>query len=264
MTAAARWADALAAWAIPDDILAAAPESPWGFPAGVFAAAATESLSAPMTFSHQRAFEALPEGGAVLDVGAGAGAMSLPLGPRAGLIVAVDASAAMLDEFRALAAGIVAVETVEGRWPDLAPDVQRVDVVVCGHVAYNVGQLDDFVVELTSHARQRVVLELTELHPQSPLSPLWKHFWHLDRPQEPTAALAIKVVEEAVGGPVSSHRWTRASPVAGRTDAETVAWARRRLCLPVTADEELAALLGPQPRLAPADVRTVWWPGIGQ
>ena len=33
MTAAARrWADQLAAWAIPDEILATAPESPWSLP----------------------------------------------------------------------------------------------------------------------------------------------------------------------------------------------------------------------------------------
>ena len=261
MTAATRWADALAAWAIPEEILAAAPESPWGFPTAVFAAAARQGLEGPLTVTHRRALEALPEGGVVLDVGAGAGAMSLPLAPPAGRIIAVDSSAAMLAELCALAAGTVVVDTVEGRWPDVSPGVGRAEVVVCGHVAYNVTDLDEFVVELTDHAVHRVVLELTTTHPQSALSPLWKRFWSLDRPREPTAATAIEVIEEATGAVVSSERWERRTPVSGRTDAETVAWARKRLCLPPSADQEIAAALGPNPRLAPAEVMTLWWPG---
>jgi len=261
VTAATRWAEALAAWAIPEEILAAAPESPWGFPSGVFAAAAGEALDEPLTVTHERAIEALPQGGVVLDVGAGAGAMSLPLEACAGRIIAVDVSAAMLAELRALAAGTVDVDTVEGRWPDIASAVERADVVVCGHVAYNVADLDEFVFELTNHAAHRVVLELTTTHPQSPLSPLWEHFWAVERPREPTAATAIEVIEEAVGATVSSQRWQRRAPVSGRSDAETVAWARKRLCLPSTAEEEIAAMLGPDPRLAPAEVMTLWWPG---
>lgn len=260
-TAAERWADALAAWAIPDAILQQAPESPWGFPAGAFAAAASDALDGPLTATHLRAMDALPEGGTVLDVGAGAGATSLPLASRAGSIVAVDSSADMLAALRTLADGRAAVETVEGRWPDVADRVEPADVVVCGHVAYNVADLDAFVVALTDHATRRVVLELTATHPQSPLSPLWKHFWDLDRPTEPTADTAIEVITEAVGVAVSSQRWERPGPITGRSDAETVAWARRRLCLPASADGEVAARLGASPRLAASEVVTLWWSG---
>ena len=262
MTAATRWAEALAAWAIPEEILRAAPEPPWGFPAEVFAAAANDALDAPLTLTHERALEALPAGGVVLDVGAGAGAMSLPLLATAGRIIAVDTSAAMLAALRRLAAGAIAVDTVEGRWPDIAPDVDRADVAVCGHVAYNVPDLDRFAVELTHHGAQRVVLEMTVTHPQSRLSPLWKHFWSIERPLEPTADTAIEVIEEAVGAVVSSQRWQRRAPVTGRSDTETVAWARKRLCLPSTADEEIGILLGPNPRLAPTEVMTLWWSGL--
>jgi hypothetical protein len=37
MTAAEQWADELAAWRIDPAILAAAPESPYGFPPALFA-----------------------------------------------------------------------------------------------------------------------------------------------------------------------------------------------------------------------------------
>lgn len=259
MTAAQRWADALAAWAIPDEILAAAPESPWGFPERVFVGAAEDALSAPLTVTHRRALEVLPEAGVVLDVGAGAGAASLPLAPPAARIVAVDTSTAMLRELRRLAGDRVRVETIEGRWPDVAAEVEPVDVVVCAHVAYNVADLDAFVVALTDHARLRVVVELTDEHPQAPLSPLWEHFWHQPRPTTPTVHDAIAVIEEALGVRVAAESWRRPHPLTGRTAADTVALARRRLCLPATADAEIEALLGPDPRLTPSSVTTLWW-----
>src|SRR5918911_3822063 len=99
MNAAERWAQALAAWAIPPAILAAAPESPWGFPTELFERRA-DALPAEPTPSTQHALEALPQGGAVLDVGCGAGAASLPLAARAGHLIGVDPSAEMLRAVR--------------------------------------------------------------------------------------------------------------------------------------------------------------------
>ena len=57
-TAAHQWSDDLAAWAIPAEILAAAPESPWIHPVEMFVVEGT----VPDSPSHQRAREALPVG----------------------------------------------------------------------------------------------------------------------------------------------------------------------------------------------------------
>ena len=198
MSAAERWSDTLAEWAIPQEILDVAPESPWGFPSRVFAQAARDALAGPPSLTHQRARDSLPpSGGVVLDVGAGVGAASLPLAPPAGRVVAVDESAAMLDKLAQLARGRVAVELIEGRWPDVAERVAPVDVVVCAHVVYNVAALGEFVAALHARARRRVVVEFTAVHPQAVLSPLWRHFWGLDRPSLPTAddALAAELRE---------------------------------------------------------------------
>ena len=98
--ASARWSRQLAEWAIPETVLAAAPESPWGFPPGLFARAAEMALADPeSTPSRRRATEAVPMDGSVLDVGAGGGAASLPLAPPARVLVAVDESQPMLDVF---------------------------------------------------------------------------------------------------------------------------------------------------------------------
>ena len=147
VTAIQRWGELLESWAIPSEILAAAPESPYGFPAELFRTrgARRDEPDEP-TPTTQRALERLPEGGRVLDVGCGGGATSLPLAGRAGDLVGVDAQEDMLEGFlaNAQAAGARA-ETVHGRWPDVAEAIAPVDVAVAGHVLYNVADLGPFV-----------------------------------------------------------------------------------------------------------------------
>ena len=145
--AASRWRDALAEWAIPEEILSRAPVSPWHYPVSLFASRADEAARAELTPSNRRALEALPQGGAVLDVGCGAGAASLPLAPSASNLVGVDASTEMLAAFadRARAAGVEA-EAVEGSWPDVAEATPPADVVVCHHVVYNAPDLPPFAL----------------------------------------------------------------------------------------------------------------------
>src|SRR5260370_12836119 len=63
ISAAEQWTQALAAWAIPPEILAAAPESPWGFPTEGFARRA-DTGPAKQRPSTERALWALPAGAA--------------------------------------------------------------------------------------------------------------------------------------------------------------------------------------------------------
>src|SRR4029453_14717803 len=69
-----RWREQLDGWAIPTEILAAAPESPWQFPVGLFRSRARRAGSRPATPSNREAARFLPADGSVLDVGAGGGA----------------------------------------------------------------------------------------------------------------------------------------------------------------------------------------------
>lgn len=161
-TAADRWREELAGWTIPDEILATAPEPPWGFPVELFHAEAAPADSP----SRSRAFEALPLGGSVLDVGCGGGAASFALVPPASSLVGLDSSADMLADYAETAARLeVAHAEVLGSWPDVAAQAPVVDVVACHHVLYNVADLEPFVHALTEHARRRVVVELTARHP---------------------------------------------------------------------------------------------------
>lgn len=249
------WAEQLAAWAIPEEILAQAPESPWGFPARLFAASARPVN--PDSISRRVAAEALGGGGSVIDVGCGGGAAGLALVPPATHLTGVDSSPELLASFDADAtAARIPHLTVAGTWPDVAPRVEQADVVVCHHVVYNVAPIDAFVAALDDHARRRVVVELTEHHPLRATAPLWMRFWGLERPKGPTAEDFVAVVESAGLKPSVARR---ERPAHGAADPEgRAALVRRQLCLPPEREGEVAAALA---ELVPPTVTvvTVWW-----
>ena len=237
------WGRALEEWALPEEILASVSESPWAYPTDLFRSRTKEAMAGSPSPSARRALEALPEQGSVLDVGSGAGAASLALLPRAGRIVAVDPSEDMLKAFVGFAAEAeVAVETVLGAWPDVAPTVRPADVVVCHHVLYNVADLAPFVRALDERARYRVVIEIPTEHPRAWMNDLWKRFHDLDRPDRPTADDAEAVLIE-LGIPVKRQDWI-APHGRGTSRGEAVALARTRLALPPERDEDVAEALG--------------------
>jgi SAM-dependent methyltransferase len=265
-----RWREQLDGWAIPEEILAAAPESPWRFPVGLFRSRARRAGSRPATPSNLEAARFLPEGGTVLDVGAGGGAASLPLAGVAGRLVAVDESPEMVASFLAAAeAAGVPAEGVEGHWPEVARQVGPADVVVCHHVFYNAPDLAPFATALTGHARRRVVAELTDRHPLVGLGPLWRRFHDLERPTGPTADDAVAALE-ALGLEVARQDWDNQDRFGFDDFDELVAFTRRRLCLPADRDPEVAEALleqgthqvdGVWVSGQPRRVTTLSWPG---
>jgi precorrin-6B methylase 2 len=247
-TAAERWREDLDAWAIPQALIDAAPESPFGFPAELFrhraAGAPSSRADSPSTL---RALDALPSAGTVMDVGSGGGNMSLPLAGRASHLTAVDGQADMLATFAeaARAAGVEA-STILGRWPDVAGDAPTADVVTCGHVAYNVADLGPFVSALHAHAGRRVVMELTDRHPLAWMNDLWFTFHGLTRPDRPKDADAVDVIHDlgfAVEREARSKPHTAADGGFERRE-DAIALVRRRLCLPANRDDEVAEALG--------------------
>ncbi len=254
MSAAARWKEALGAWAIPERILAQAPESPWIHPPALFDLPAHIEPSP----SHDRAREAVPERGTVLDVGCGGGVAAYALVPPATHVIGVDHQGEMLEMFRTH--GVergVEVEVVEGFWPAVADGVPVADVVTAHHVLYNVPDAVPFLGALGAHARRRVVLEIPDQHPLAWLTPLWRHFWNLERPEGPTPEDLVAVLSE-MG--LAAHRERFRAPAHSEGNLATAAhYARIRLCLPASAEGEVADLLASAPVPEGRALSTVWW-----
>ena len=248
MSALTRWSDELAAWAIDPELLAAAPESPYGFPAGLFGAGRGAAAT------HDVIRSAAPR--SVLDVGCGGGAASIPVG--AAELLGVDESAELLAHFAA-AAGPGA-RTWRGRWPDVAGDVPAADVAVAANVVYNVPDLAGFVAALTGHARRRAVVELTDAHPWTSMAALWRHFHGQDRPAGPSAALFGEVLAE-LGVVARSATEPRPDPWQDAPADVVLAFTRRRLCLPVDREPEVAEAMRRFRDDRPRTSTTYWWAG---
>ncbi len=264
------WAADLAAWQIPEPITAAVDESPWVLPTEVFARRAERQLASPAGPSYTQALAALPDGGSVIDIGAGAGAASLPLAPRMTRLTAIDTHQPLLADLTRRAAPLgIQLSTVHGCWPDVAADLPAADVVVCHHVIYNVADLAPFVTALAAHARRRVVVEITARHPLTALNPYWREFHNLPRPTGPTAEQVIELLQ-SLGLPVHTERWTRPPAAEYPSFTTLVDVTRRRLCLPPHRAADVAAALRrhgvpehepPDLGSSGRDLVTIWWPG---
>lgn len=268
-----RWRDDLAAWAIPEHIMASVTESPWVLPAQVFARRADKLSAEPTGRSFEREWAALDPPGTVLDVGAGPGAASLPLAPRTTELIAVDSSKHMLDLLseRAAARGLP-VTTVHGSWPESGGQVPAADLVTCHHVLYNVPDVEPFLSALTQHARRLTVVEIAVAHPLSSLNDLWLRFHGLVRPDRPTSDDVLAILAE-MGVRFGAERWRRCGGSDYPTMAELVEVTRRRLCLPPDRADDVATALvesGVDPAhpqdlgSSGSEVVTIWWNGSGR
>jgi hypothetical protein len=164
----------------------------------------------------------------------------------------------MLASFAAAADALgVAHDQVQGRWPDAADAAPVADVVICHHVLYNVADLPPFIAALESKARGRVVVEIPERHPTSPMNPLWERFWGLQRPVTPTADDAIAVLQE-MGIRPTVERFTGPArqPQALEVEARR---ARVHLCLPPEREPEVAAAVAELGSPPARDLVTLWW-----
>ena len=250
-TMAHHWSSALASWAIPSQILDAAERDPWMLPVSRFAARADDAVHAPSGPSFERAAEVLRDNsGTVLDVGAGAGAASLPLSPWADLITAVDGNPSMLSAFAERVTKLgVAHELVEGQWPQVSTQVATHDVTVVHHVVYNVPDIVPFVRALDAVTRRRVVLELPTHHPLTWMSPLWQHFHGISRPTAPAAGDLVEILGALEVRDLSAEYWQTQPEAGGHPQGaaermEQADLVAQRLCLPSSRAAEVAAELG--------------------
>jgi SAM-dependent methyltransferase len=254
ISAVEKWRNDLASWAIPQEILDQAEIAPWIHPPALFQIP-EKIWDSP---SHQRAREAMPEGGTVLDIGCGGGIASFAITPPAAHAIGVDHQREMLNMYEKNASDRnVKSEVFEGFWPSIADQVPAADVVAVHHVVYNVGDIEPFIKELNKHARRRVVIELPAVHPMSSWSPGWKHFWNIVRPVSPTADDFMSVLSE-LG--IDAHKEDFTGEILLDKQLEEAAdYTRIRLCLPKERLDEVREFLEKNPSPTSRSLSVVWW-----
>ena len=253
-SASEKWKVDLASWAIPQEILDQAVEKPWIHPPALFEIPDVIHDS----LSHQRAREAMPSGGTVLDIGCGGGVATFAITPPATHVIGVDEQEAMLELYSKNALKFdVTSETVLGQWPEVADKTPIADVVTVHHVVFNVGNIAPFLLALHSHARKRVVIEAPVVHPMSNMSDGWKHFWNVTRPTVPVAGDLITVLDEL--GIKANIEYFESEILLDKKVDGANGFIRRRLCLPESRQEELDAFLDANPRPDRRQLAVIWW-----
>ena len=181
-----RWRADLESWAIPEEILAGAPESPWVLPRRLFARRAELRLESKPRRARRSSAPSRRSNapGSVLDVGAGAGAACLPLVARATKITAVDSDPELLGVLDRYASGIgtdlvTGLRSLAGVAPDTRDRPTSSHAITCSTTSPT-SCLSSRSSPLTPVAV--VVAEMTARHPLTSLNLLWERFHGLVRP----------------------------------------------------------------------------------
>lgn len=264
----ARWAERLDAWAIPQHLLDAVDESPYGWPQQLWKRrrdTVTSGEPPTTTIVHRLAHG----GGSIIDVGAGRGRASLPLAVRGHPLRAVEPDPGMAAGMREDADALgLEVEVIEDRWPAAAERLSPAAVVMSANVVYDVRDIGPFVAAMHRLAERGVVIEMTAVHPWASMAPLYRALHGIERPEGPTVDDLVAVVEEIVGVSPTVDRWQRTGEMWFADWDEIIDYIGRRAVLPLERRHELRPLL--EPDVVERDgklfvggidrsLATVWW-----
>ncbi len=256
------WRRSLEGWAIPDEILSKASSSPWRLRPESFAPSEARASSPTITKIRELlSLSSQPANKSVLDVGCGAGGISLLLLPELVSLTAVDVSQEMLDAFRQQFVELdktgVNLRLVQGSWPEVGEQVGRAGVVICANVMYNVPDPCEFIMRLNDSAITGVVIEVHESHPHSSTVGAWKHFWNVERSCEPTGSQLVQIIESLRIKP-QSLTFARDRQFAHPGNDEMVRSIRERVCLDPSMDPLIEEFLTEHP-LEELRSRLIWW-----
>ncbi|MDA8271939.1 MAG: class I SAM-dependent methyltransferase [Actinomycetota bacterium] len=257
------WKRALDGWAIPEEILSRASSSPWKLSPERFGP--SDSRATTPTVSKIKELldgQVDPALRSVMDVGCGAGGVSLLILDHASSITGVDVSQEMLEAFKSRFELIgkrgVALKLVSGSWPEVAGRAGIAGVVVCANVLYNVRNPCEFIAKLNEVALVGVVIEVHERHPHSVANAAWKHFWNLDRPSEPTGEQLVEIITSLGISSRSSTFLREPAEAVPLVDDELVESIRQRICFDASRDAEIRDYLMENP-VEQLRSRLIWW-----
>lgn len=264
---AARWREQLAAWALPEELLASVDRSPYSWPAGAFARMA-QVRPDPVTGPLVRSL--LGDEGTLLDVGAGAGRLSLPIATAGHRVTAVEPNESMAEQLEKLATeAATPISVIRGRWPDAAVVAGPHDVALTANVVYDVADVVPFIEALHRSATRAVVVELTRRHPWDGLRRYFRELHYVRLPDGPTVEDLVAVVRGVVGVEPQRHDWLSPSSLPFESQQALLDLYQTRLCVPDGRRAELDDLLAGDIeetddglfvlRTGAGGMTTLWW-----
>lgn len=265
--AAEGWAESLAGWALPAELLASVDQSPYAWPARVFARTATRR---PDPVTGPLLLQLLPEAGTLIDVGAGTGRLSLPIAAAGHRVLAVEPNAAMAAELERGAASMTgSVAVVRRRWPEVAAAVGPHDVALTANVVYDVADIGPFLQALDHSATLAVVVELTQRHPWDGLRGYYRSLHDVELPDGPTVDDLVAVIGEVIGVTPQRCDWPSPRSLTFESRDALLELYATRLCVPDDRRSELEQLIGDDIeeiddgafalRLPSGGMTTLWW-----
>ncbi len=111
----------------------------------------------------------------VIDVGAGAGRITIPLAMRVREVVAVEPSAAMREVFTREIDhhGVTNIQMIPETWENAV--VEPAELVFAAHVTYGIPAIEPFLRKLDAAATQVAALVSFTDPPQNVIAPFWRH-----------------------------------------------------------------------------------------
>ncbi len=191
-----RWNKSILEWAIPENILSEFKTSPFRLDPSTFSPDEPSATDRRLEIIK----ETLRDRGnndstvvanlTLIDVGAGAGSSLAPIRSPFKQVTCVEEASHMCQALQQNLANMYETASmyriVQGRFPEVAKDIEPANVVNCSNVIYNVTDPAKFIRTLNDLATDLVILEATIRHPFYRTNDAFKHFWNLERPVTPT------------------------------------------------------------------------------
>ncbi len=107
-----------------------------------------------------------------------------------------------------------------------------------------------------------MVLEMPDHHPLASMTEAWRHFWKLERPEDPTPSDLLDVLHE-IGIDAHREKWNGPMRVEQNLD-QAAYFTRIRLCLPESRENEVREFLESHPAPVERELTTIWWDAVSR